>query len=274
MDDEMIRAPRDNAILEEIHRIERQCKESGLAWVDPEFDADDKALYIDPLNPPEYANDIPVVEWRRPHEIFTSDEPFMMKDYSNPGDVKQGILNDQWLLGSFATMGINPELLKNLIVHDGIKDGFAVFQFFKNGRWNFVKVDTRIPYNVTTKTTLYGHCPDPQEFWVPLIEKAYAKLHGCYEILNEGNIPEALVDMTGGVSEKYDLTHPETKAAIESGQFFKDLKKFNQQGFLIVCENVVEDEDGKPVEGYGVKGIQFNKSYGFGRLADFPDMNV
>jgi hypothetical protein len=94
MDDEMIRAPRDNAILEEIHRIERQCKESGLAWVDPEFDADDKALYIDPLNPPEYANDIPVVEWRRPHEIFTSDEPFMMKDYSNPGDVKQGILND------------------------------------------------------------------------------------------------------------------------------------------------------------------------------------
>ena len=55
MDDEMIRAPRDNAILEEIHRIERQCKESGLAWVDPEFDADDKALYIDPLNPPELA---------------------------------------------------------------------------------------------------------------------------------------------------------------------------------------------------------------------------
>jgi hypothetical protein len=43
------------------------------------------------------------------------------------GDVKQGILNDQWLLGTFSTMGMNPELLKNLIVHDGLKYGFAVF---------------------------------------------------------------------------------------------------------------------------------------------------
>jgi hypothetical protein len=26
-----------------------------MAYCDPEFDADDKALYIDSLNPPEYA---------------------------------------------------------------------------------------------------------------------------------------------------------------------------------------------------------------------------
>jgi len=84
----MIRGPRDNAILEEIHRIERQCQETKLAWCDAEFEANDKSLYIDALNPPEYAQDIPVVEWRRPHEIFTSDEPFLMKDYSIPGDIK------------------------------------------------------------------------------------------------------------------------------------------------------------------------------------------
>jgi hypothetical protein len=58
-------------------------------------------------------------------------------------------------------MGMNPELLLNLIFHDGIKFGFAVFRFFKNGFWQFVKVDTRIPYNVTTKTPLYGQCADP-----------------------------------------------------------------------------------------------------------------
>lgn len=80
----------------------------------------------------------------------------MMKDYLVPGEAKQGILNDQWLLGSFSTLAMNTELLKNLIVHDGIKFGFAVFQFFKNGRWTFVKVDTRIPYNSNTKSPLYG----------------------------------------------------------------------------------------------------------------------
>ena len=60
---------------------------------------------------------------------------------------------------------------------------------------------------------------------ISLIEKAYAKIHGSYEILNSGKIEEALVDMTGGVAEKHDLRHPDIKQAVETGQFWKDLKK-------------------------------------------------
>lgn len=73
---------------------------------------------------------------------------------------------------------------------------------------------------------MYGHCADPNEFWVPLLEKAYAKLHGTYEALNGGSMSEALVDLTGGASDKYHLRSPETKESIESGQFWKDLKKY------------------------------------------------
>jgi hypothetical protein len=39
------------------------------------------------------------------------------------------------------------------------------------------------------------------EMWVPLVEKAYAKLHGCYEALQGGSVPYAFVDLTAGVSE-------------------------------------------------------------------------
>jgi calpain, invertebrate len=111
----------------EIYRIQHMVQETKQEWCDPDFPANDNSLYMDPLSPPEYSSDIPNVEWKRPHEIFTSDEPVMMKDPDAPGDVKQGILNDTWLLGTFSAMGLNPELLKNLIVHDGIKFGFAVF---------------------------------------------------------------------------------------------------------------------------------------------------
>jgi hypothetical protein len=59
------------------------------------------------------------------------------------------------------------------------------------------------------------------------MEKAYAKLHGTYEDLNGGQMGEALVDLTGGVSEKFHLRAPEIAESIEGGQFWKELKKYH-----------------------------------------------
>ena len=77
-----------------------------------------------------------------------------------------------------------------------------------------VFIDTLLPYDQASKHLIYGACTDPTEFWVSLMEKAYAKLHGCYEALNGGTMDTALVDLTGGVSVRYDLTQPEMKASI------------------------------------------------------------
>jgi hypothetical protein len=119
-------------------------------------------------------------------------------------------------LGSFSVLATRPELLKNLIVHDGIEHGFAVFQFFKNGKWQHVIIDTRIPYNSTQKVPLYGHNADQCEFWVPLMEKAYAKLNSNYEMLNGGSMAESLVDLSGGVSEKANLKSSEVLEKYEN----------------------------------------------------------
>ena len=38
---------------------------------------------------------------------------------------------------------------------------------------------------------------DTHEFWMSILEKAYAKLHGSYEVCDAGFMNDALVDLTG-----------------------------------------------------------------------------
>ena len=115
----------------EINRIIKQVKATGQLWEDEDFLPDDSALYNDPLNPPEYHQEDPAYEWKRPNQI-TSEEPRMLIDENEPAHVKQGILNDVWLLGSLMSLAMHPEKLRNLIWtcddgEDTIEYGFAVF---------------------------------------------------------------------------------------------------------------------------------------------------
>ena len=69
------------------------------------------------------------------------------------------------------------------------------------------------------KSLVYSHCKEPNEFWLPIIEKAYAKIHGSYKKLHGGAMTEALVDLTGGVSEKYFFEDPVVSEQVKNGEF-------------------------------------------------------
>lgn len=70
--------------------------------------------------------------------------------------------------------------------------GLYVIRFFKNFKWIYVIIDDRIPVMKTTKKPIFAHGEKIHELWVALIEKAYAKLHGCYENLTSGYIDEGI----------------------------------------------------------------------------------
>lgn len=53
---------------------------------------------------------------------------------------------------------------------------------------------------------IYAKCRNPTEIWVQMIEKAYAKLHNCYQALNSGDVAQGLSDMTGYVADKLDIS--------------------------------------------------------------------
>jgi len=92
------------------------------------------------------------------------------------------------------TCGVYPPMFHYLRKH-----GMYVFRFFKNYSWIYVIIDDRLPCykrSYGDPEIVFGRCRSQNEFWVPLIEKAYAKLHNCYESLISGFIDDGLTDMT------------------------------------------------------------------------------
>lgn len=157
------------------------------------------------------------------------------------------------------------QLIGNLIVSDDDtwkRTGVVTCQFYKNGDWVTVTCDTKLPYGDTTNAAfnnpIYGHCRDLSEQWVAFVEKAYAKLHGTYENLNGGSVAEALVDFTGGVSEKFLLTDPHVKAMVDNGELWTRLKKYLKANHLLGCSM---SKHGGGFETDSGSGILMNHAY-------------
>jgi hypothetical protein len=63
-------------------------------------------------------------------------------------------------------------------------------------KWKLVTVDDKFPCKKGTTTPLFAK-PNGRELWVMLIEKAYAKFLGGFDLLDGGLITAALHVLTG-----------------------------------------------------------------------------
>ena len=90
-------------------------------------------------------------------------------------------------IASLLSNGVYPP-----IFHKFRSIGLFVIRIFKNFKWIYVIIDERIPVDIKSKQPVFGKCRDPHEMWVALIEKAYAKMHGCYENLISGYVDEGI----------------------------------------------------------------------------------
>ncbi|XP_029027143.1 calpain-5-like isoform X2 [Betta splendens] len=112
--------------------------------------------------------------------------------------------------------------------------GMFHFRFWRFGEWVDVVIDDRLP--TVNGELVYCRSNDRNEFWSALVEKAYAKMFGCYEALDGGNTADALVDFTGGVSEPLDLMENMLKEnEVKRNELFERVLKVHNRGGLISC---------------------------------------
>ena len=96
------------------------------------------------------------------------------------------------------------------------ENGLYVFRFFKGGAPVFVVIDDLIPTFELADgrpVPLFARCSNQNLFWISLIEKAFAKLHGRYFSLQGGTTDEALEDLLGVSVENCFIDHDMTDPA-------------------------------------------------------------
>ncbi len=117
-----------------IQAIVELCEKKEGMYGDTDFPPNDSSLYINPLEPPDYSEACPVIEWMRPDENSKEQDPnntammFKGEGMATGSDIKQGILGDCWFLGAIMVLGTRGDLIeKNVLRFNGMKSGFAVF---------------------------------------------------------------------------------------------------------------------------------------------------
>ncbi|KAG2378543.1 hypothetical protein C9374_008182 [Naegleria lovaniensis] len=184
--------------------LQTSIDESDEPFEDSEFPADMISVYKPNQKPPPGAKRIK--SWLRPHQINGVTNPSLFVQDATTQDVAQGGLGDCWFIGALCVLSEKRDWIEKLVVsypkHDS--RGKYTFRFFRDGRWEHVTIDDRLPCDLKGNL-VFGKCSDPNELWVPLIEKAYAKLNGSYAAIEGGFVRNALVDMTSGISEMIDI---------------------------------------------------------------------
>jgi calpain, invertebrate len=281
---------------------ELKAKKSGkMLFEDPDFGPSQKdpfgfnSISFDP--PYRGAPNPQDVAWCRPKEISPDVEPEFLVDGATSNDVNQGALGDCWLIGAMSILSSNdayirgnfkPDLSKPNevskeeqkgmmmgvyppIFHSFRKYGIYVFRFFKNSQWRFVIIDDKLPCykGGGTPDLIFASCSVINEFWVPLLEKAYAKMHKTFQALFSGDLSDGLVDFTGLVSEKViiqDKGKFNAKQLKSKDELWKKMVKLKASGTLMgssivgtgIEHTVMRDgEDTGLVSGhaYSVQGV-------------------
>ncbi|VVC96575.1 unnamed protein product, partial [Leptidea sinapis] len=107
-----------------------------------------------------------------------------------------------------AALALTPRLLARVVPPHSFRHSYTGkfrFRFWVFGTWRDVYVDDRLP--TRAGNLLATTCALHDDFTLPLLEKAFAKLHGSYGAARAIGMARALSELSGGVLQSFSPPH-------------------------------------------------------------------
>uniref|UniRef100_A0A3Q0S4L5 Calpain catalytic domain-containing protein n=1 Tax=Amphilophus citrinellus TaxID=61819 RepID=A0A3Q0S4L5_AMPCI len=201
-------------------KLKDYCHGRGGLFVDMEFPPNGRSL-----------GDLPVansVKWLRPR-----DEPAFIVDGTSRFDFGQGQVGNCWFVAAISAGTFQENLMAQVVPMEQSFENYAGifhFRFWRFGKWVDVVIDDYLPTINKQLLSVSSKCGN--EFWAPLMEKAYAKVCGSYADMEAGYPSEACKDFTGGVNQTYTLKEPNS---LDHGEIWLTLRRATDCKSLICC---------------------------------------
>uniref|UniRef100_A0A3P9DG87 Calpain-1 catalytic subunit-like n=1 Tax=Maylandia zebra TaxID=106582 RepID=A0A3P9DG87_9CICH len=198
-------------------QIKADCLHKGELFVDNEFPPN--GLSLGDL-PDMSSSQESEVKWLRPADLLRErgkkDKPAFCTDGMSRFDFGQGNVGNCWFVSAISALTFQTNLMEQVVPMDqSFVDyaGIFHFRFWWFGKWVDVVIDDNLP--TKNKQLLFASSKCGNEFWAPLLEKAYAKLCGSYANLRGWSSSDAFKDFTGGVNQIYYPTEPNAPSCDE-----------------------------------------------------------
>ncbi|KAH7381223.1 hypothetical protein DE146DRAFT_760663 [Phaeosphaeria sp. MPI-PUGE-AT-0046c] len=252
-----------------VAKIVKECRRLNQKYRDPHFDieADFKRSQLLPNTPADCLTgldkeqaDFQPMSVKRVEDIF--DRPQFYIGGATANDVRQGNDGDCWFMAALATISNKEELIQRVCVARDEQVGVYGFVFHRDGEWISEVIDDKLylikedfdeakieryhwlelqnrktpedEYRTVMQTgsraLYFAQCSDPNETWLPLLEKAFAKAHGDYSSIDGGFVGEGIEDLTGGVTSEVFATD-----ILDKDKFWREELMNVNKTFLFGC---------------------------------------
>lgn len=189
--------------------LAKRSTDIGIVFSDDKFKPNDSLVYKTAQF--RFRYNIGKIIWKRPKQLLEDNNcnyPALLIAKNNSDcNVRHLFIGQSlnpWFVAAALAVAQHQILLEQLIHIDEnnfTENGIARFTIWQMGVLHKVVVDDRLPTlnsePLFTKPLFWSCCGC--SWWLPLLEKAYAKIFGSYEaMLTNGSIYSALIDLSGG----------------------------------------------------------------------------